>query len=61
MYDALLKKFVCRECPFKSDGCDFRATGLLSDANPCGGYILLSILIDGETVSGSDLEEACGG
>jgi hypothetical protein len=41
---ALLQEIVCRPCPFLADGCDFRSAAPPVDAEPCGGYILLSLL-----------------
>lgn len=35
---------VCRDCPFLADGCDFRSAAPPVDAEPCGGFILLSLL-----------------
>jgi hypothetical protein len=41
---ALLDGIVCRPCPFLADGCDFRSAAPPVDAEPCGGFILLSLL-----------------
>ena len=41
---ALLQEMVCRPCPFLADGCDIRSAAPPVDAEPCGGYILLSLL-----------------
>ena len=40
--DAEIKKFICRQCDFLIDGCDFRAgTGSRS----CGGHTIVSGLM----------------
>jgi hypothetical protein len=39
-----LGEIVCRPCPFLADGCDFRSAAPPVDAEPCGGFILLSLL-----------------
>lgn len=41
---AMLGEIVCQPCPFLADGCDFRSAIPPVDAEPCGGYILLSLL-----------------
>jgi hypothetical protein len=41
---ALLDEIVCRPCPFLADGCDFRSAAPPVAAEPCGGFILLSLL-----------------
>ncbi len=43
--DLLMEKAVCAPCPFLADGCDFRAKAPPPDAVPCGGYILLDLLV----------------
>jgi len=44
-HDELLFELVCRDCPFRPDGCDFRDPEITEPATPCGGYIHLDILL----------------
>jgi hypothetical protein len=44
-HDRLLLEIVCRCCPFFVDGCDFRAPSPPPDAVPCGGLIVLDLLL----------------
>jgi len=44
-----LGEIVCRPCPFLADGCDFRSAEPPVDAEPCGGFILLSLLVGKST------------
>jgi hypothetical protein len=39
----MLSARVCAECPFREDGCDFAAAQ--EGARPCGGFILLGLLV----------------
>ena len=43
-FDRLLMKLICNRCKFKEKDCDYR--GLVQNALPCGGYILLSLLLE---------------
>lgn len=52
--NAALDRSVCRQCPFRPDGCDFRSSAPPDDAEPCGGYILLSRMVEKGIIS-SDL------
>ena len=42
---------VCENCPFKEEDCDFQSENPSDDLEPCGGYILLSILVDDGIIS----------
>lgn len=42
--NAAMEEAVCRKCPFRPDGCDFRSQSPPADAEPCGGYLLLELL-----------------
>jgi len=55
-YDATLETAVCDTCPFAVDGCDFHAGHGKTDAEPCGGYILLKHLKETGTISSDDLK-----
>ena len=58
--DPLLEAAVCRICPFRVDGCDFRAVEPPPNSVPCGGYILLAILLESGTISRSEMEGGTG-
>jgi len=57
--DPLLDARVCGPCPFRADGCDFRAPDRTGDAEPCGGYILLLLLRKEGRLPDGALEGAC--
>jgi hypothetical protein len=48
---------VCNNCDFIGDGCDFSSFGEQSDAEPCGGYILLDLLMAKGLISIKELEK----
>ena len=54
---ALLEEIVCRPCPFLADGCDFRSDAPPVDAEPCGGFILLALLVGKGAVFMNRLKE----
>lgn len=39
-----IKTTVCAGCDFKTDDCDFESDNPPTNCEPCGGFILLSIL-----------------
>lgn len=51
----LLEKYVCDHCPFEEQDCDFQSRIPIPHAEPCGGYILLSLLTQSDRVEESDL------
>jgi hypothetical protein len=55
-----LDSIVCAKCDFIGDGCDFQSGNDLPDAEPCGGYKLLDILMKMGAVSLEDLENDDG-
>jgi hypothetical protein len=55
--DPILDSIVCRRCSFEKEDCDFRSNDPPSDSEPCGGYILLRLLIKKGIISSLDLEE----
>jgi hypothetical protein len=61
-YRAILGKYVCAQCPFRGNDCDFmsEASGSAHDAGiePCGGFILLVLLIENDFIDMSSLELA---
>lgn len=54
---AELEEIVCRPCPFLADGCDFRSDPPPADAEPCGGFILLALLVGKNVVHMARLKE----
>jgi hypothetical protein len=50
----LLVQALCRRCPFFEDDCDFAAK--TAGAAPCGGFVLLSGLIEKGTIVVDDLK-----
>ncbi len=54
----LIFEKVCRKCEFIKDGCDFQSTNPPDEAEPCGGYILISLLFEKKLLRSSDLKEA---
>ena len=57
-YNDKLRMYVCPNCSFCADGCDFYAEGLVEDIEPCGGFILLSYLKENNVINDSDLQIA---
>jgi hypothetical protein len=51
-----LRKRICTVCSFRVDGCDFVLTG--GEAVPCGGFSLLSYLVESGDVTLVDIESA---
>ena len=47
---------VCRRCPFFPADCDFQGEEEVKDAEPCGGFILLSLLYERGLIRMTDLE-----
>ncbi len=57
--DPGLEVCVCRHCEFRAEGCDFQSPNRPPDAEPCGGYILLSLLMEQGMLTLSNIEEMC--
>ena len=45
-----LTRYVCRQCPFMKEDCDFQSTAPSHDIEPCGGYIVLASLIENRVI-----------
>jgi hypothetical protein len=58
-YDQL-EETLCRPCPFFIDGCDFRSHPPPLNAEPCGGFILVSLLIGNGLIHMEVLKEVAG-
>ena len=42
--DPMLDRYLCHHCSFRLEDCDFQSDPPPPDAEPCGGYILLTLL-----------------
>jgi hypothetical protein len=51
-----LRRRICAVCAFRVDGCDFVLTG--GEAVPCGGFSLLSYLVESGDVTLTEIEGA---
>jgi len=56
-HDTDLVNYVCQNCPFQKEDCDYQSACPPPDTEPCGGYILLSLLKKKGFISAHDLEE----
>jgi len=54
--DIVLKEAVCRICDFFIDGCDFRDPECSYDAPPCGGFLIISYLVEKKIISLEDIK-----
>jgi len=45
-----LTRYVCRQCPFMKEDCDFQSTAPSDDLEPCGGYMVLAGLIENRVI-----------
>jgi len=52
----VLTGFVCRQCPFMKDDCDFQSSSPSHDLEPCGGYVVLAALIENQVIEPRDLD-----
>lgn len=53
--DSCLEKTVCHDCPFYAQDCDFQSKEHVIGSEPCGGYILISLLKKNGSISEADL------
>lgn len=60
-YKKIFGKYICATCDFKAKDCDFMADApeadLGSENEPCGGFILLVLLIENDFIDMSLLEK----
>ena len=56
-HDADLDAIVCRQCSFQKEDCDFQSEENRWNAEPCGGYLVLSLLKMAGLINPADLEE----
>lgn len=52
-----LEEGVCRKCPFRAEDCDFQSETPPPGAEPCGGFILLALLLAKGSISLEKLKE----
>ncbi len=57
-HDPALDVAVCQPCPFKAQDCDFQSESPPPHAEPCGGYIILTLLKERGILSAHDLLKA---
>ena len=55
-HKACLEKQVCARCEFKAEDCDFQSAAPPDDAEPCGGFILLCLLLENGLIDHDALE-----
>jgi hypothetical protein len=51
-----LETYVCSKCSFREQDCDFQSENPPDDSEPCGGFVLLSLLKENNMIDGSDME-----
>jgi hypothetical protein len=51
-----LTRYVCHNCPFMKEDCDFQSTTPSEDLEPCGGYMVLAGLIENRVIDPRDLD-----
>ena len=59
--DAALAANICKYCPFRVEDCDFTSVSPPPDCEPCGGYILISLLKENGMITSEDLEGGARG
>lgn len=55
--DATLDANICQHCSYRVKDCDFTSASPPPDCEPCGGYILVSLLKENGVITSEDLEE----
>ena len=55
--DQTLDSSLCQHCSYRVKDCDFTSVSPPSDCEPCGGYIILSLLKENGVITGKDLED----
>ncbi len=61
VHDPQLDARICAGCPFREKDCDFQAIPQIIDSLPCGGYRLLTLLMQQHVLSAEDLPTATHG
>lgn len=56
--DETLDAGICQHCSYRVEDCDFASASPHADCEPCGGYIVVSLLKKNGVITSEDLEEA---
>ncbi len=54
--EKLVVNHVCIDCDFRKSDCDFARDGT---SQPCGGFVLLCVLIEQGLITIEDIQEGC--
>ena len=52
----ILEAHVCSRCPFRAEDCDFQSDEPEDDLEPCGGYVVLSLLVENRLIDENTLK-----
>ncbi len=52
----LIEPYVCFQCPFRAEDCDFQSDAPEDDLEPCGGYIVLTLLVENQLIDEKSLK-----
>ena len=59
-YKKIFAKYICSSCAFKAQDCDFMSeapeSAVGEKIEPCGGFILLALLVENDFIDMSGLE-----
>jgi hypothetical protein len=55
--DHTLDASLCQHCSYRVKDCDFTSPSPRADCEPCGGYIIVSLLKENGVITSQDLEE----
>lgn len=58
--DGHLRRYLCTYCDFYAEDCDFQSQYPPPGSEPCGGYVLLSLLMEKGMIDIIDLKETAG-
>ena len=60
-YKKIFGKYICATCSFRAEDCDFMSeapeAGTDPEIEPCGGFILLALLIENDLIDMPGLEK----
>jgi hypothetical protein len=59
-YKKIFAKYICASCAFRSEDCDFMSESFETNnektIEPCGGFILLALMIENDFIDMTGLE-----
>lgn len=55
--DDTLDASICKHCCYRVKDCDFTSISRHAHCEPCGGYIVVSLLKENGVITSKDLEE----